>query len=175
MEVKVVAGDVAKIETGAVILSIFEGGRPEAGLAAVDKALAGAVSQLISQGEIKGKSGEITLIHTMGKLPATRIVIVGLGKQKELTLDKVRGAVAEVCRFLRKRGVDSAATVLLGAGTADISRETAALAITEGALLGTYSSPKSRHPCSNWRSPARVSRAHRSANSRSSKAAVAAA
>ncbi len=139
MEVKVVAGDVAKIETGAVILSIFEGGRPEAGLAAVDKALAGAVSQLISQGEIKGKSGEITLIHTMGKLPATRIVIVGLGKQKELTLDKVRGAVAEVCRFLRKRGVDSAATVLLGAGTADISRETAALAITEGALLGTYS------------------------------------
>ena len=67
------------------------------------------------------------------------MVITGLGKQEELTLDRVRGTVAETCRFLRQRGVDNIATTAQGAGIADISLEGAAQAVTEGALLGVYS------------------------------------
>ncbi len=139
MEIKVAAGDIAKIEAGAIIVNLFEGTEHLAGATArIDKALGGAISQLISQGEIKGKLKEITVIHSLGKLPASRVVVVGLGKQAELTVDKIRGVVADTCRLLRQKNVESIATVAQGAGRA-IAAADAAQAIAEGALLGVYS------------------------------------
>jgi leucyl aminopeptidase len=140
VQIKVIVGDITKIKTGAIIVNFFEGmERPEGDIAAMDKALDGAISQLISQGEIKGKLSEVTIIHSLGKLPSARVVIAGLGKQQELSQDKVRGVVAETCRLLRQKGVNSIATVVQGAGIAGISPEGAAQAVTEGVLLGVYS------------------------------------
>jgi len=139
VEIKVATGDIARVEAGAIVVNFFEGTeRPEGDAAAVDEALDKAISQLVSQGEIKGKLNEITIIHSLGKLPANRVVVAGLGKQPELSQDKVRGAVAETCRLLRQKGVDSIATVAQGAGIAGITVAGAAQAITEGALLGVY-------------------------------------
>jgi len=140
VEIKVIVGDIAKTEADAIIVNFFEETeRLDGDIAAVDKALAGAISQLISQGEIKGKLNEITIIHGLGKLPAARVVVTGLGKKQELSQDKVRGAVAETCRLLRQKGVDSIATIVQGAAIAGISLESATQAVTEGALLGVYS------------------------------------
>lgn len=139
MEIKVAAGDITKIKAGVIIINFFEGTKkPEGDTAAVDLALGGAVSKLIRQKEIKGKLNEITLIHSLGKLPADRVVIVGLGKKAELTLDKVRGAVAETCRWLRPKGVENIATIVQGTGIAGITASASAQAIAEGALLGLY-------------------------------------
>ena len=140
MEIKAVVGDIAKIKADAIIVNFFEGmKRLDGNIATVDKVLNGAISQLISQGEIKGKLGEITIIHSLGRLPAARVAVAGLGKQAELTLVRVRGVVAETCRLLRQKGVDNVATIAQGAGVAGISLEEAAQAVTEGALLGLYS------------------------------------
>ncbi|MFC1995862.1 M17 family peptidase N-terminal domain-containing protein [Chloroflexota bacterium] len=129
MEIKVIAGDITKIKTGAIMVNFLEETEhPSGELATIDRALSGAISQLISQGEIKGKLNEITLIHSLGKLPAAKVVITGLGKQPELSQDKIRGAVAETCRLLQQKRVDSIATVTQGAGIAGISVEGAAQA-----------------------------------------------
>lgn len=140
MEINVIAGEIDRVEAGAILVTLFEGMEHlEGDTATADRALGGAISQLISHGEIKGKLNEITIIHSLGKLPAARVAVAGLGKSTELSLDRVRGAVAEACRQLRQKGMDSIATTPLGAGTAGISPETSAQAITEGALLGVYS------------------------------------
>lgn len=140
MEIKVIADDIVSIKAGAIVLNFFEGmGSPSGDMASVDRALGGAISELIRQGEIRGKSKEITLIHSLGKLPAARVVIAGLGKPTELSLNKIRGAVAETCRWLRQKGIDDIATVAQGAGTNGISLGSAAQAVAEGALLGLYS------------------------------------
>jgi len=140
MEIEVIAGDVTGIETGAIIMNFFEGmERPDGNLAVIDKALDGAISQLIGQGEIKGKLNEITIIHSLGKLPAARVVVVGLGKKEELSQDRVRMAVGGTCRLLQQKGIDNVAAVALGVAVAGISLEGAAQAVTEGALLGIYS------------------------------------
>ncbi len=139
MEIKVAVGDIAAVKAGAIIVNLFEGMKqPQGEAAAADKALDGAISQLIKQSEIKGKLGEVTVIHSLGKLAAARVVVVGLGKPAELSLDKVRGVVAETARRLRQKGVETVATVAQGAGTAGITVAGAAQAITEGALLGLY-------------------------------------
>jgi leucyl aminopeptidase len=139
VEIKVAAGDIVRFQAGAIIVNFFEGmERPEGVTAAVDRALDGAIAQLISQGEIKGKLNQVTVIHTFGKLPALRVAVTGLGKQSELTLDKIRSAVAGTGRVLRQKGVDKIATVAQGAGMAGITPEGSAQAIAEGALLGLY-------------------------------------
>ncbi len=139
MEIKTVTGDLTGIKTGAIIVNHFEGmKRPDGDTAAVDKALDGAISRLIKQGDIKGKLNEVTLLHNPGKLPASRIAVVGLGKKKELNINKVRGAIAETCRYLRGKGVTSAATGAQGAGINNIKIDDATQAVTEGALLGLY-------------------------------------
>lgn len=140
MEIKVVAGDIAKIKSGAIMVNFFEGVEHLDGdIAAIDKALDSTISKLVRQGEIKGKLSEITIIHSLGRLPADRVVVAGLGKPPELTLSKVQGVVAETCRLLRRKGIDNIATIAQGAGIAGISLERAAQAVTEGALLGLYS------------------------------------
>jgi leucyl aminopeptidase len=139
MKIETMAGDITGVKADAIIINSFEGmKKPEGDTEAVDKALGGAISQLVSQGEIKGKLNEITLVHSLGRLPAARVVVVGLGKKAELNTNKVRGAVAETCRWLRQKGVASIATVAQGAGINGINFEAAAQAITEGALLGLY-------------------------------------
>lgn len=139
MEVKVAAGDIMKIQAGVIIVSFFEEGKkPEGAAASVDKALGGVISDLVRQGEIKGKLNEVTLIHSLGKLPAAKVAVVGLGKKTELTLERIRGAAAETARWLRAKGVEDITTVVLGAGVNGISEPDAVQAVTEGAYLGLY-------------------------------------
>lgn len=139
MDIQVVTGDITKIKTDAIVLAVFSGVKtPDGDLATVDKALDGAVSQLIEQGVIKGALKEITLLHSLGKIPASRVVIAGLGKRKELDSNKVRNTFADVCKNMKKNRAASLASVVIGGGVNGISREKAALAMTEGAILGLY-------------------------------------
>ena len=139
MEVKVVSGDITKIKVGAAIVNLFEGVQhPGGATGAVDQALGGAITKLIAEGETKGKLNEITLIHTLGKMEAERVVVLGLGKQEKFTLDSIRAAMAEVCKFLRKLGVKQAATIVHGADIGGMEVEKTAQALTEGSILGLY-------------------------------------
>ena len=139
MESKVIIADITEIEVDALIINLFEEvSQPGGATGAVDKALDGVISQLIASGEIKGKLGELNLIHTLGKIPARRVLVAGLGKQQDLNLDRVRRIAGEACRFLRKKGVKRVATIAHGAGLGGIEPEKAAQAIIEGSILGLY-------------------------------------
>ena len=139
MDIKVRIGDISKTRADTMLLGIFENDKKLSGeLADVDKLLDGEVARLIKQGEIKGKLSEVTIIHSLGKIPAVRVVILGLGKSKVLTPDKIRIAIADACRALRKKGAKHIDATLVGVGVNDISIEVSAQAITEGAVLGLY-------------------------------------
>jgi leucyl aminopeptidase len=139
MEIKAITGELTRIETGAIIVGQYEDEKtPQGETAAVDKKLGGAIADMIKQGDIKGKAGEITPIHTLGKLPSSRILVLGLGKQKELTVNKLKGYFAEACRYLRGKNVSTLVTAALGAGANGIKAADAVQAIAEGAILGLY-------------------------------------
>src|SRR4030042_257131 len=113
MNIKVVIGDITRIKADAIVVNLFEGvKRPGGATGAVDKALNGAISKLIEQGEIKGKFAEINILHTLGKLPSRIVAVAGLGKQADFNLDKVRKVVAQACRTLRKLNCQQVATIL---------------------------------------------------------------
>jgi leucyl aminopeptidase len=147
LEIKVTVGDIAQIEADAIVVNLFEGvEKPDGATAAVDKALDGAISSLISRGEIKGKFGEVNIVHTFGKLPARIVAIAGLGKRQDFNADKIRALAGEFCRALRKLNCHKIATILHGAGIGGIELEASAEAIAEGGLLGLYSFTKYKKP-----------------------------
>jgi len=147
LEIKVIVGDIAQIEADAIVVNLLEGvEQPGGATAAVDKALDGVISSLINRGEIKGKFGEVSIVHTFGKLPVRIVAIAGLGKHQDFNVDKIRAVAGEFCRALRKLNCHKIATILHGTGTGGIELEASAEAITEGALLGLYSFTKYKKP-----------------------------
>ena len=113
MEIKAANGRITNARTGAIIVYHFEGNRhPEGETADVDRALDRCITHLIRRGDIKGKLNEVTVLNCMGKLPADRVVIAGLGKKKELDINKIRGLIAEVLRQLRRLNAGTVTTVV---------------------------------------------------------------
>ncbi len=139
MEVKVIHGDITGIEADAIIVNLFEGvQQPGGATGVVDKAMDMAITTLIKQGELKGKFNEISIIHSLGKLPARIVAVAGLGKDSDFTLDRIRTLAAELCRSLRTLNCRRIATIVHGAGIGGIEPEAASQAIMEGSLLGLY-------------------------------------
>ena len=139
MKITVATGDIARREGPAIVVNLFEGvTSPGGATGAVDQALDGAISRLIEQGEIKGKRGENTVIHTLGKLPAERAIVAGLGRQSDFDLNAVRSISAQTCRHLRRIGIQSASTIAHGAGIGGLDARACALALAEGSVMGLY-------------------------------------
>jgi leucyl aminopeptidase len=139
MDVRVEHGDITKSAADVVVVNLFEGVvSPGGGTGAVDRALEGAISRLIAQGDIRGKTGEVTLIHTFGRIPAPRIAVLGLGKSDAFDIDAVRNLAANMVRALRKPAIKHVATIAHGAGIAGLPPGACAQAIAEGAILGSY-------------------------------------
>lgn len=139
MDVKVITGDITSIKADAIVVNLFEGiEHPGGATGAVDRTLDKAITALIKQGEFKGKFNEISIIHSLGKVPARIVAIVGLGKKEDFTLDRIRTLAAELSRSLRKLNCRRIATIVHGAGIGGVEPEAAAQAMTEGSLLGLY-------------------------------------
>ena len=147
MEFSVSPGDISQSSADVLVVNLFEGvTSPGGGTGAVDRALGGAISTLIAQGDIRGKSGELTLIHTLGKIGSPRVVVAGLGKPSDFDLDAVRNIAANVIRFACRPGVKTVATIAHGGGIAGLDPTACAQVIAEGTLLGAYRFTKYKAP-----------------------------
>jgi leucyl aminopeptidase len=137
-----------KAEADALILPIFEGQStvpPEA--VALDKKLKGAIAQLLTEGEFRGKFMELVPVHNLGNMPSKWTVLVGLGKPGELDLVRLRNALQAAGRVLRKRGHRRVAVMLPKAVAAQAGAADLARAATEGIGLSNFDpgSLKTRH------------------------------
>jgi len=143
MELKVESGDISTYNGDGIIVNLFEGvTTPGGATGAVDKALGGLLTKLIAKGDIKGKLGSATIVHTLDKLGADRVCVVGLGKDSEFTLERVRQAAANGAKALRDAGAKKIATIVHGAGIGAMDVEAAAQATAEGIVMGLWSFEK---------------------------------
>lgn len=140
MEILVERGSVTEVQTPLLAVNLFEGVvTPGGATGAVDRALGGLISQLIAGGEIKGRLEEVVILHTLGKLPAQRVAVVGLGPREKFDLDAVRRASGSVLKRAKELNVKSYHTIVHGAGIGGFDPADCAQAITEGAILASYS------------------------------------
>lgn len=150
MKVSLLRESIVSVREDCIAVSVFQDEKIPSGSAAkVDVSLGGTIANLIKQGEIKGKLGETTILHTMGKLPSARVAVVGLGKKKKFTLESVRFATGSLVSKARALGVKGVASVLFGAGEKGVTAELCAQVMTEGAILGAYTFNKYKKPEKN--------------------------
>ena len=143
MITRIMQGSIKYITTDAMIVSMFEGEKKLSGvISEVDEALNGAIAEIISSGEFKAKISEISVIHSLGKLPVRIVAVVGLGKRQEFSIDKIRNSTAEVCRLLKKLNCHKISLSPLGEVINKIKRVNLYEAYTEGSLWGLYSCDK---------------------------------
>ncbi len=106
--------------------------------AALDSALGGALRDLLQTKEFEGKSHEVLLFHTQGKIPAKRLILVGLGKRTNLALDHIRQAMGYAVKRVRQAKSSSFTVVFPSVAPSGVDEIELAQAIVEGAILGNY-------------------------------------
>ncbi len=137
MEIQVVQGDITTIQTEALCLGIFRGVRAPGGAAgAVDRALGGALSALLQEGDFEGEKGETLVLRTDQKMPAKRVLLIGLGEREKFSLEGVREASATAAHAASR--FRELTTIVHGAGIGSLPTDAAAQAVVEGTLLGSY-------------------------------------
>src|SRR5689334_24600633 len=103
MHVNVKVGRVDTDATDVLVLLHCEGaGFSKDDAAPVDLALGGALTELLKSKEFEGKAGETALLHTHRKIPAKRVVLVGLGKTTSVGLDTIRQAMGHAVKRVRQ-------------------------------------------------------------------------
>ncbi|HUJ10033.1 MAG TPA: leucyl aminopeptidase [Verrucomicrobiae bacterium] len=86
--------------------------------------------------EFRGRERQLCLLHTAGKLAPQRILLVGLGKEKEFTIETLRRAMGPAVKKLREVGIERAA-VQVG-GSEACGPDVCLPAIVEATMLATY-------------------------------------
>ncbi len=143
MEIAVAEGSVTEVATPLLVVNLFEDAETLGGAtAAVDTALNGLLGRLRAAGELRGKLGEVVVVHNPdpngSALRAERVAVVGLGRRGDFGLESVRRAAAAAARKARDLRVAEYATVLHGAGAGGLDARAAAEALAEGSLLALY-------------------------------------
>lgn len=142
MKIMQVEAKQGRVESGAaevlVLASCEDDGPLKQEAAAVDKLLAGGLSELLKSGEFEGKANELVLVHTQGRSRAKRVLLVGLGKRKDLKVDSFRQAMGHAAKRVRQAKATSFSVALPAAAVRGASLVDLAQAMVEGAILGSY-------------------------------------
>ena len=142
MEWGVRKADVTDVEADALIVNLYRGvTSPGGATGAIDTALGGQLSRLIEDGEITGERGEVTIVHTADRLPAARVVVVGLGEKDDCDLEALRRAVGSATRSLQARKITRLHSILHGGGDLEATGATTrdlARALAEATALAAF-------------------------------------
>jgi len=151
MNSKLTFADAAGFQTPmlavfAVDCSTGKNAEPRPALLSSSRDLADAAMRLLTPGEFKAGLGDTALIHATDALKsaglqAERLLIVGLGKARDFSLDKIRKGAGTAVRAAKARSVRELAIAFpesnagVDAPLAELSARLTARALAEGAEL----------------------------------------
>jgi leucyl aminopeptidase len=98
-------------KTGCLVLGIYQTGGAAAltrAAAAADRAAHGRLSEVLQRGDLRAKPGATLLLQRVAGLAAERVLLVGLGEQKDLREAAYRDAVRGMAAALRNLGARDA-------------------------------------------------------------------
>ena len=137
MEITVAGGGIMAQTADTYVVEVFADGRLASEAAALDAAMGGAITQLIQDGFLTGRPGEINVLPAGRRLKAKRVAVVGAGKRDGVTIDSARTRAGNLSRRLRDMNAGRVAIALQEASTA-LDQTDAGRAVAEGLTLGLY-------------------------------------
>ena len=112
MEFLVKSARPETLKTATLVLAVGEGRKLGETAKAVDAASGGAISTLLKRGDIAGKLGQTLLLHSVPALKTERVLLVGCGKERELSDRQYRKVIGAAQGALKGLGGKDAVITL---------------------------------------------------------------
>jgi leucyl aminopeptidase len=108
MEFSIKSGSPEKQRTACLAVGVFEHRKLSPAGLIVDQAAQGYLADILRRGDMDGKKGSSLLLHHVPGLTAERILLVGLGKEREYHDEAYQGAIRTTVKALSDLGVSEA-------------------------------------------------------------------
>lgn len=141
MEIKVLNAGLAAQECDVLVVGIWEKTETLTGvIASVDDALGGIITEFaIKKDKFEGKFKQTYLLHTYGKIPANKVLVVGLGEKEKFNPNKLRELSAKI---IAKISGIKAKKACIDLGKLEFDTSVSGQVVAEGALIAEYSFDK---------------------------------
>jgi len=104
MEFTIKSGSPEKQRTACVVVGVFDNRKPSLSAELIDRASNGYISEIIRRGDMEGKLGATLLLHNVRGTLADRVLLVGLGKERDFREREFRSAIRAAVRLLNETG-----------------------------------------------------------------------
>src|SRR4051812_14506549 len=108
MQFDVWSKGLATLEADCLVVGVFEDGELAEETKALDAAAAGKLGKIVARGDFSGKTGETLLLGDLEGVTATRVLLIGLGSQKNYNRKIFRKALGAAVTALNRTRVASA-------------------------------------------------------------------
>jgi leucyl aminopeptidase len=139
MNVGVTVSPLDREPADLVVFGLAEKERPasDTPLGRADAALGGTIGEAVETKEFSGKAESALMVHTLGRLPAKRVLVTGLGPRERLDGEVLRRAAGVAAKRARDCGAKWVVSGLVDCAPG-LGAELAAQAVVEGTLLALY-------------------------------------
>ena len=135
MQIEVQRKDASAASGDAVVIALTKSDSAPRALRELDLAIGGLLARVWDAGDFTGKSGELLSLPVAG-IAAKRLVVVGIGDEKNANAESLRAAGGRAAKALARAKAKRASLAV--PVLRRVKPEEAAQALTEGVVLGAY-------------------------------------
>ena len=136
MEFSIKSGNPEKQRGACVVVGVFESRKLTPPATSIDKASNGHLSDLLRRGDMDGKPGSTLLLHNVPGTLCDRVLLVGLGKEKEYRDKQYCTSISNALKALNDTGAQNATVFLT---ETPVAKRPVAWRIRQAAMLGRES------------------------------------
>ena len=104
MEFTIKSGSPEKQRSACVVVGVFDNRKLSLSAELIDRASNGYIGEIIRRGDMEGKLGATLLLHNVRGTLADRVLLVGLGKERDFRDKEFRQAIRSAVKLLNETG-----------------------------------------------------------------------
>ncbi|MDR0770480.1 MAG: leucyl aminopeptidase [Burkholderiales bacterium] len=112
MEFTIKSGNPEKQRTACVVVGVFDNRKLSLAAERIDRAAKGYISDIIRRGDMEGRLGSTLLLYNVPNTLADRVLLVGLGRERDFRDREYYTAVRNAVKFLNETGAYEAVIYL---------------------------------------------------------------
>ncbi len=112
MEFSIKSANPQKQRTNCVVVGVFEPRKLSMAAQAIDRAARGYLGRIVRAGSMEGKLGSTLMLHKVPHITSERVLLVGLGRERDFRDKEYRDACRAATRTLNETGAAEAVSFL---------------------------------------------------------------
>lgn len=104
MDFSIQSGQPDQHVYGCLVIGVFEAAQLTPSAKLIDQLSEGYLSQLLQQGDMSGKLGQVLMLHRVPNLKSERVLLVGCGAETSLTIQQYQTLLGNMLEALNQAG-----------------------------------------------------------------------